>query len=71
MDVSKDQLLVSTTTRCSGNEPALLNVRKFAVVDISTNQIVVCSNQTGTITYFSWSRFKTAKAKAFFDVACD
>ena len=38
---------------------------------ISTNQIVTSSNRAGSISLFSWSRFKTADARLWFDVACN
>ena len=39
------------------------------LLSISTNQIVTSSNRAGSISLFSWSRFKTADARVLFDVA--
>ena len=40
------------------------------LLSITTNQIVACTNQAGSIDIFSWSRFQTADAKVLFDVVC-
>ena len=40
------------------------------LLSITTNQIVACTNQAGSIDLFSWSRFQTADAKLLFDVVC-
>ena len=45
--------------------------RMGLLLSITTNQIVACTNQAGSIDLFSWSRFQTADAKVLFDVACD
>ena len=66
----------STTSRCSGNEPALLPRTDTAgsmslLLSITTNQIVACSNREGSKNLFSWSRFQKVDAKVLFDLACD
>jgi len=41
------------------------------LLSITTDEIVACSNQAGSINLFSWSRFQMADAKVLYNVACD